>query len=327
MVSTCSQSECTIAQTNICLLNNDPGTCPHRQASIEAKIENKGLAPVLPSPEVGVRLDASLTMGGDAVRAYLGRHLCTQVGVLGFPDAGKTAALVSLYLLVSRNMLEGFEFRDCRTLMAFEQISRGARAWDENVLPDQITAHTESADGRTAGFLHFKVYDIELQRDVEFIVPDLPGEWTTAFVDENRRDRLEFLRAADVLWLFVNGEQIADSATRGHAVHRTELVIRRTAALLGDDIKPPLAIVVTRRDEGQPNQAALDSLIQCATTNGFSSTSIEVASVSKSPEVAPAGTGLVNLVKTLRPDARIEQGVLSDERRSGFRFAMNFRNS
>ncbi|WP_429279598.1 TRAFAC clade GTPase domain-containing protein [Paraburkholderia sp. GAS41] len=266
-------------------------------------------------------------MGAETVRAHLARRLCTQVGVLGFPDAGKTAALVSLYLLVSSNKLEGFEFRDCRTLMAFEQISRGARAWDKDSLPEQITNHTESVDGRTAGFLHFKLADLELQRDLEFFVPDLPGEWTTTLADSNRIDRLEFLRAVDVIWLFVNGQHLANAEARGHAVHRAEIVVKRTAALLGYSIRPSLALVITRRDEGQTHQASVDSILQCATSHGFAASVIEVASFSNHPDVTPAGTGLVELVKTLRPQVRIAPEVLLDERRSDSRFSMNFRRS
>lgn len=327
MALTCSQPDCTFAQTGKCMLNNDPSTCPQRQGQVETPIVAKGLAPVLAPPDEGVSLEPSLTMGGEAVRAHLEQRLCTQVGILGFPDAGKTAALVSLYLLVSSNKLEGFEFRDCRTLMAFEQISRGARAWDKDSLPDQITAHTKLADGRTAGFLHFKLFDAEHRRNVEFFVPDLPGEWTTTLVDQNRGDRLEFLRAADVLWLFVNGQQLTNAETRGRAVHRAELTIKRTAALLGDGIRPPLALVITRRDEGQPHEASIDSILQCATSQGFAASVIEVASFSKHPDVAPAGTGLVELVRTLRPKVRVAPEVLLDERRPGARFSLNFRRS
>jgi len=308
------------------MLNLDPNTCPQRQGGTHNSLLTAGLAPVLPSPaDEGVPLVPSLTMGADAVLSHLAKRLCTQVGVLGFPDAGKTAALVSLYLLVSNNQLEGFEFRDCLTLMAFEQISRGARDWKQDSLPDQITTHTESADGRTAGFLHFKLFDTALRQDLEFFVPDLPGEWTSTLVDHNRGDRLAFLRAADVIWLFMDGQQLAGANTRGEAVHRTELVVKRVAALLGDDVRPPLVLVVTRRDEGQPHQASINSVLRCATDEGFEASVVPIASVSKQHEVIPAGTGLVELVKTLRPKASPVSQVLLDERNPEARFSINFR--
>lgn len=325
MAATCSQRDCTVAQTGKCMLNNEPSTCPNHLSTATTHVSTAGLAPVLSAPDEGVALESSMTLGGEDVRFLLERRLCTQVGILGFPDAGKTAALVSLYLLVSSGNLEGFEFRDCRTLMAFEQISRGARAWDRDLLPDQVTAHTEISDGRTAGFLHLKLFDSEFQRDIEFFVPDLPGEWTTTLVDQNRGDRLEFLRAADILWLFMNGHQLTNTETRGLAVHRAELMINRTSALLGDGIRPPLALVVTRRDEGVAHQGSIDSILQCAIKNGFDASIVEVASFSKFPNVAPAGTGLVKLIKTLRPRVDGGRKVLMDDRRPNARYSMNFR--
>ena len=52
------------------------------------------------------------------------------VAILGEPAAGKTACLVSLYLLLARGRLEGFAFADSTTLRGFEEISRGARRWN-----------------------------------------------------------------------------------------------------------------------------------------------------------------------------------------------------
>ncbi len=328
MTPTCSLPDCTFGQTGKCMLNNNPSTCPQRLGSAGTPTLATGLAPVLTSPiDEGVRLAPSLTMGSEDVQSYLGRRLCTQVGVLGFPNAGKTAALVSLYLLVSNKQLDGFEFRDCRTLMAFEQISRGAREWRRDALPEQVTVHTELADDRTAGFLHFKLFDQAHGQDVEFFVPDLPGEWTSTLVDQKRSDRLAFLRAADVIWLFVDGQQLANARARQEAVHRTQLVIRRTADFLGSRGRPPLALVVTRRDEGQPHQPSIDAILGTSADEGFDARVIEIASFSRHPDVAPAGTGLVELVKTLLPKARTERKVLMDERHPDARFAMNFRTS
>ncbi len=81
---------------------------------------------------------------------------CKIVGILGAPGAGKTGCLVSFYLLLAHGRLSGFDFRDSKTVMAFEEISRGARRWDANY-PEQLTSHTEISDERTAGFLHARL--------------------------------------------------------------------------------------------------------------------------------------------------------------------------
>lgn len=325
MGTPCAQRDCTVEQTGICLLNNDSSTCPHRQVAGHSTVGVAGLGPVLQAPPQNARLVPSLTLAADALRVHLGRRLSIQVGVLGFPNAGKTAALVSLYLLVSRGMLTGFSFRESKTLMALEQISRGARRWDTNALPDQVTAHTESADGRTAGFLHLKLFDEQTGKDIDFLVPDLPGEWTTTLANENRTDRLAFLHAASVLWLFVDGRHLASAETRSLAVHRAQLVIQRIALLFGTSPKPPLVLVVTHRDQGAPHRPSVEAILVQGSNVGFSIGSIEVASFSNSADIA-AGTGLAELVKTMRTDVIHAQGALTEGRRVGARAVMNFRN-
>ena len=211
--------------------------------------------------------------------------------------------------------------------MAFEQISRGARRWDVSALPDQITAHTESADGRTAGYLHVKLFDEETGKDIEFLVPDLPGEWTSTLADDNRTDRLTFFRAASVLWLFVDGRQLMATDKRGLAVHRAELVIQRAAVLFGSDAKPPLVLVVTHKDEGDPNRPSIDTILACAMDTGFVTEVIEVASFSKAPDAVVPGTGLSELIKTLRANVGEGPQALAENRRLGARSMMNFRNA
>ncbi|MEH2469277.1 hypothetical protein V1281_001472 [Nitrobacteraceae bacterium AZCC 2161] len=87
----------------------------------------------------------------------MAERYCTLIGILGDPDSGKTAALVSLYLIASYTQHEGFGFADCRSLMAFNDISQRARHWNEGAPPDQMTVHTEAPDERTAGFLHLRL--------------------------------------------------------------------------------------------------------------------------------------------------------------------------
>ena len=128
----------------------------------------------------------------------MGRRYFRVVGILGEPDAGKTASLVSLYLLLSRGKLTGFKYADSRTLMAFQEISQGALRWNEGEHPQQLTTHTKLADGRSAGFLHLRLMPTEGSEAVDLLLPDLPGEWTTALTDSNRFDRLDFLKGADV---------------------------------------------------------------------------------------------------------------------------------
>lgn len=323
MTEACSTSECTVLQTGKCLLNNSPESCPNRSATlVEA---SAGVAPVLLAPSVSARLESSLTLTQEKVGKLASARLCLQVGVLGFPNSGKTAALVSLYLLVSKGQLSGFQFRDSQTLMALEQISRGAR-WYETNIPQQLTAHTEIADGRTAGFLHFRLFHEVGSRSLDILIPDIPGEWTDALVDENRTDRLQFLRSSRVIWLFIDGRALENIEQRGLQIHRIETVVRRLATFFGASSKPPIALVVTRLDQTVPHAPSILKLVEYGQAYGFESSSVNVASFSQGGSEIQPGTGLSELISSLpgRQEPRTDSWP-DAPKRDGARSIMNFR--
>lgn len=291
MAGTCNQDNCTVAETDTCLLGNDPKTCPHRtaSASVEAQIE-----PPLSEPAKRPRFPLSLTLTPDLTREMMGGRYCHVVGIVGAPDAGKTAALVSTYLLTSRGRLSGFEYADSRSLRAFDEISQGARHWNEGKLPDQLTVHTELADDRTAGFLHLRLRPAAGADSVDLLLPDIPGEWTTALVDSSRVDRLQFLKRADVIWLMVDGLQFAKPATRQLALHRTKLTMQRLAALL--DPSPPVILVTTRRDKAASvGPDVVEALKAEAISRGIDLEFLEIASFADVGETT-AGAGIPELI-------------------------------
>src|SRR5690606_24235428 len=108
----------------------------------------------------------------------------------------------------------------------------GARRWTDGTPPDQMTAHTELSEDRAAGFLHLRIRDNQTLVPVDFLLPDLPGEWSTAMVEESRFDRLQFLERADVIWLMVDGQRLATAAHRQGAIHRTKLYLQRLREFL-----------------------------------------------------------------------------------------------
>ena len=325
MIEACSTSECTVLQTGKCLLNNNPESCPNRTAmQVEA---SAGLAPVLLAPSVSARLESSLTLTQEKAGKLASARLCLQIGVLGFPNSGKTAALVSLYLLVSKGQLSGFQFRDSQTLMALEQISRGAR-WHDTNLPQQLTAHTEIADGRTAGFLHFRLFHEVGNRHLDILIPDIPGEWTNALVDENRTDRLQFLRGSRIIWLFIDGRALGDIERRGLLIHRMETVVKRLSTFFGALSKPPIAFVVTRLDQAVPHAPSIQKLVEYAQGFGFESSSVNVASFSETGSEIQPGTGLSELISNLIGKQEPRTDSWPDaQKRDGARSIMNFRGA
>jgi hypothetical protein len=252
----------------------------------------------LKEPTKNPRFPLSLTLTPAQVRELMVTRYCRLVGILGAPDAGKTAALVSLYLLLARGRLAGIQFADSRSLIAFDEISQGARRWNEGKLPKQLTVHTEMKDDRSAGFLHLRLRP-DGEEPVDVLLPDLPGEWTTDFLDSGRVDRLHFLKGADIVWLMVDGRQLSASNTRQWALHRTKLLIHRLAALVTPSL--PVILVITRRDSGAIDSQTLDELSAEALTSGLTMSTIEIASFAEAGVVVP-GTGIRELVfASIRP--------------------------
>lgn len=303
MEGTCRRPECTVAETGKCLLNNDPATCAERHETrddigepVDPTIDvQDALSAVLESPKAKPKFPASFTLSPAGASALMAKRYCRIVGILGAPDAGKTASLVSLYLLCSQERLDGFTYSDSRTLIAFEEIARGARRWNDGNVPEQMTGHTELADERTAGFLHLRLRSNESDETLDLLLPDLPGEWTNSLIDQNRVERLNFLKSADVLWIMLDGRSLLDAKRRMLAIHRARLLIQRVAALLGP-ATPPTLLVVTRRDSGNPSEQTLDKLREEAASHGISLSIAQIASFADDSEIAP-GTGISDLLR------------------------------
>jgi hypothetical protein len=217
------------------------------------------------------------------------------IGVLGAPDAGKTAILVSLYLLLSRNKLVGFRFSDSSTLLALDEISRGARRWNEGAAPQQMTNHTELPDERIAGFLHLRLKDTKAKELHDLLIPDLPGEWSTTLIDSNRTDRLDFLRSADVLWITIDGSALLKPESRQVVLHRSGMLMQRVKDFLREEV-PPVLLVISHLDEGKPPAASIDKLKADASRLGLDVTVMHVSSFSEA-EAVPPGTGIADLIR------------------------------
>lgn len=284
----CARQDCTVAETNKCLLNNEPSSCPDRLATKEAKAAS---AVDLPRKAVfpGSRACTLSTARGLMAERYV--HL---VGILGEPNAGKTGCLVSLYLSVGQGSLDGFFFVDSRTLMGFEEISQGARRWNEGRIPEQFTDHTVLADNRAAGFLHIRLARAQQGNRIDLLCSDLPGEWTTELIERNRVDRLGFLKRADVIWLVVDGTELVAPDKRQVCVHRTKLAIERLSDFLGGGRR--LILVVTRRDQQLPEEGLVQDICTAGTERGFETEWVAVASFSNDGDVA-AGTGIPTLIE------------------------------
>jgi hypothetical protein len=305
---TCPRSECTVAETGRCILNNDPATCPERtgapaQESALTEISTTSMAPPLEAPAERPRFPHSLSFGPDDIREITSSRYHFLAGILGSPRAGKTALLVSLYLLAANNKLEGYQIADSHTLMGLDEISRGARGWNEGQIPDEMTIHTELADERTPGFLHLRLKRISDRKALDLLMPDLPGEWSDALINHKRTDRLSFLKSADILWVTVDGADLAQA--RQQVLHRTQLLFQRIKNFLGNQ-SPKIVLVISHLDRGEPEARSIKALQDEADRLGLALTVRNVASFSDADAIPP-GTGLLELLAQTFDGAPIEE--------------------
>ena len=297
MESVCRNESCTFKETGICLLGNDPKDCPEFIVSGEHDSDldiDVGIDETS-SVVTAIKLPSGLVLGKEDLSRKMSRSYCQLVGILGSPGAGKTAALVSLYLLLARGKLANFSYSDSDTLMAFEQISHGARRWNEGNPGQELTQHTLMVDERQPGFLHLNLRHDDSARIFDVILSDLPGEWTTTLADENRFDRLKFLLSCDVIWIVMNGWDLHDKTKRRYEIHRTEVLVQRLVGNFGNLKLPRLMIVTTHADLGNLEPTAVEDVILRATELGFDADLHHIASFAPDSDITP-GQGLSELM-------------------------------
>ena len=297
----CRQPDCTVAQTGSCLLGNDPSSCDQRVA-LEERLEA--------SPAESVFFPPSRACTLATARPLMGSRYVKVVGVLGEPNAGKTACLVSLYLLLAAGKMDHFRYADSITLRAFEVISRGAR-WNAGHPPEQFTQHTELQDDRWAAFLHLRLAGAQGSSAFDLLMSDLPGEWTSELIEKARADRLEFLKRADVIWLVVDGQKLSCPRTRQGTLRNSVLLAQRLGKFLGED-KPPVIYVVTRRDKVDVADGSLEGLRAIASDAGFEGDVVQIASfVTQGSGLVEPGYGVDDLVlRTTRVNSAGSEGFL-----------------
>lgn len=296
----CGNPECTFAQTGVCVLGNDPSACANIQVD-EDRVADPQVAellePVLGSPESNPTFPHSASLGLTDVDILMARERSHIIGILGFPDSGKTACLVSLYLSLANGKLDGFSFADSKSLMAFDELSRGARDWPDGV-PDQMTAHTEVKDARTAGFLHLKLFREADGEKLNIFLPDLPGEWSDLLIDKNQTERLSFLKSAAYIWVMVDGSNLRELISGRTTTHRTKLLLARLVEMLKPHL-PSIRLVITRMDSGPPKENFIAEIKANAIKLGIVLEIDYIASFSNNPDVTPSSGISALILKTL----------------------------
>lgn len=310
MSGSCGFEGCTVDETGLCALSRNPTTCSNRAGNVDAgtspvEIERNDAgsssigerlgAPVLDQPVQASAFASSRTLGLGDLDAMMGTRYVNVVGILGDPESGKTACLASLYLLVSHAKLTGWSFADSRSLTAFEEIARGARDWNDGNVPDQMTVHTELTDINAAGFLHLRLVRLSDGRRVDLALPDVPGEWTQELVTSARSDRFEFLKAAETIWIVLDGRTLVDIERRQALIVRVGQLAARLNTML-DGRLPRFLLVVTHRDQHTLSDAIVQRLKAECSRRGATAEIVPVAPFSDNPDNVRAGFGIAELI-------------------------------
>ncbi len=343
----CRLSECTFNVTGQCVLNRPVEMCSNRRElgepvggteddeeadgdNFSAGTGTEGLTAsgmggaVLASPDETPRLPSSLTMGLDEATALMTRRHTTMVGILGLPDSGKTACLVSAYLLLGKGGFEGYEYADSASLMAFEQISRGSRQWTKGDEPGQLTVHTEMADDRQAGFLHFRLRRRNDGHFFDMLMPDLPGEWSKALIDKKDDERFSFLTSASVIWLMVDGRAFATPKSKQYATYRAEMLVERLSVILSTP-RPRVILVPSWRDIGEFPSETYERIRETGRAHGMDIALAPIASFSFG-KIDP-GSGIASLIDMTLNHRRAAPDFWPDDQMPSARTLGGFRRA
>jgi hypothetical protein len=296
----CSNSDCTVAVTDKCLLSHVPiESCPN----VEKAVPTGETAPDKSATVATTTVYAGNELGVQQAAELMATRYGTLVGVLGAFGTGKTCLLSSLYLLASCGDLRpSFQFAGSATLPGFESRLRLLRKWVGNRLPEQIVDHTFLADPRQPGLLHLALIKTTPVRSVyDLLFTDLPGEWTTDLIKRaEAAKRLLFLRRADALVITFPGPLLVAPGSRNSQILSARVLLQRLRDSIGLDLDIPVVLAITRSDETGPTvPPAIYEIVETARQFGFLNVShVPIAAFSDRPDI-PSGLGVASLLEML----------------------------
>jgi len=302
---TCSKQDCTYALTGTCLesIIEPTSNCPN--------LTVKGTAPPIAPTDLRDEAEAheeyvrqfppGLELGLQDIARIMRSRYARLIGVLGQVEAGKTCLFTSMYLrLTGRHMCPHFRFVTSETLLGFEQRARHLRDWSSGGVPEQIVDHTQLGHSRSPAFLHLAISD-QVGRRHDFLLPDLPGEWTTRLLsDAGTSERFSFLYRSDAVLIVVEGPRFSNPRTRNNAITDVTHLLDR----LANDIRlakfTPVILAVTKCDKTDGKiPAELDRVVAVAADHGYSVTPVALAAFPTAPSTIPTGYGIDKLLSLL----------------------------
>jgi hypothetical protein len=302
----CSKTDCTFSLTGTCFESVDDPTrhCPNLSAreSAAPPSENSHPSDETDASNGPARQFASgLELGLQDVARFMRSRYAKLVGVLGQVEAGKTCLLTSLYLqLTGRYLCPQYRFVTSETLLGFEQRARHLRDWSNAGVPDQIVDHTQLGHSRSPAFLHLALHDAQGLRH-DFLLPDLPGEWTTRLLSEAATaGRFAFLNRSDLVLIVLEAPKFANARTRNNAATDAAHLLARLANDIRLPKSIPIVLAVTKCDEtGGKVPAELSRVADAASGHGYAVATVALAAFPVADAQIPTGFGIDNLLAQL----------------------------
>jgi bifunctional DNA-binding transcriptional regulator/antitoxin component of YhaV-PrlF toxin-antitoxin module len=317
----CTNENCTVSDTGVCILNHEDfiNDCPDYSVSnSKPDIPPTGLAENVLEEEISpsieeLSLERQFWPGNEMGRTEVEElMLCTYgylIGLIGLSGVGKTCFLISLYLKACSEHfpLKNFCFAGSKTLPGLEERSIRTREWEDGKIPDQLADHTILQDPRQPGFIHFEfVAKNNRKNKYNLLFTDLPGEWfRKLIIDSTDGDRLQFLKRADGLILFIDGEKLNDPSKKHMELDQAGTLIRRLKETIGIKEGTPLEIVVSKADvfgkklKDGVDISRVEDIKAQAIRHGFNTRLSYIASFSRCPDQIENGYGIEESINSI----------------------------
>ena len=251
-------------------------------------------------------------LDADLANELAARRRPTVLVLAGGVGCGKTSAYAALYERLGRGPFAGRLFAGSVTIPGFEERCHHWRQSSNMPNFDMRRTHREDLP-----WLHIRLRDAELEGEPQdLLLGDFDGErFDHLLANEQQSSDLPFLRRADHVGVVIDGERIADQASRAdESVRLTYLVDQ----LYSDPEASPVSVilVITKVDliDSIPTEArgeieaAISSIHDHLQTRAMGSVPIVRLAVRSKSSRFPLGHGLEDLLEllSLRPATHVE---------------------
>jgi len=300
----CQNPDCTVITTGKCLngyedyvnecsdFSEDADTISDVPSELETEDEFE-----VADTDIGLqnrRFWSGLELGNNEARNIMQSSQTHLIALIGVSDVGKTCFLSSLFLKVSSAdlPLKHYRFAGSRSLVGFEDRVTYSRDWKEGQIPEKLSERTQLQDDRQPGYMHLKLAHIDDPTNpYEILFTDLPGEWFESLIkDADNGERLTFLKRADGIVFFVDGERLSNQESQHSEIQKCRILIGRLSETIEINTEIPFIIAVSKVDklkELPSEEKPINGLVKIldeAQSRGFEPIVIYIASFSQNPE-------------------------------------------